>query len=57
MLELLGTLVGAAFLAGSVALAILVDRQEGAGSGQHAGSGPPASAGHRLRLLPGTDQG
>jgi hypothetical protein len=57
MLELLGTLVGAAFLAGSVALAILVDRQEGAGRGQHAGSGPPASAGHRLRLLPGTDQG
>ena len=57
MLDLLGTLAGAAFLAGSVALAILVDRQEGAGSGPHAGSGPPPSvAGHRLRLVPGTDR-
>jgi hypothetical protein len=62
LLDLLGTLAGAAFLVGSVALAILIDRQEAAGRAtlRGAAASPPgsslASGGGRPQLIPGDDR-
>jgi hypothetical protein len=61
MLDLVGTLAGAAFLAGSVALALLVDRREStrderfSGAEEAPASERPAPLRRQLRLVRGTD--
>jgi glycerol-3-phosphate acyltransferase PlsY len=62
LLDLLGNLFGAAFLSGSVALAVIVDRREAAkeerlpGAEAPAASPAPRVVDRKLRLVPAIDR-